>query len=84
MIKTGNCILILCFLFINVLFISAGQAQDISVSAVLSETNIFAGESVMLDVKVKGQSVNSIDRPQIPRVDGLRWLNNTTGQSTEY
>ncbi len=84
MIKTGKAIGFICTLIIAFFVSERSSAQDISVSASLSETNIFAGESVRLDVTISGQSLNSIDRPQIPAVDGLRWLSGSTSQSTNY
>lgn len=84
MIKTGKFIgFICCFVFL-LAGMERALAQDISVSAVLSETNIFEGESVRLDVTISGQSLNSIDRPQMPPVEGLRWLSGSTSQSTNY
>ena len=83
MTKTGNRSQIL--LFVLSLFFSIGvSAQTITVSSKLSETNIYSGESVRLDVSVSGQSVNSVSPIQMPSVNGLRWLSNSSGQSTNY
>ncbi len=84
MIKTGKSIGFIYLLFISVFLSGQAHSQDISVSASLSETNIFSGESVRLDVTISGQSLNSIDRPQMPAVEGLRWLSGSTSQSTNY
>jgi hypothetical protein len=84
MTKTGKAISFICTLIFAFTFYSSSTGQDISVSATLTETNIFAGESVRLDVTISGQSLNSIDRPQIPTVEGLRWLSGSTSQSTNY
>jgi len=82
--KTGKAIRFIFYLILTCSYFGSTQAQDISVSASLSETNIFSGESVRLDVTISGQSLNSIDRPQMPEVDGLRWLSGSTSQSTNY
>ncbi len=67
------------------LFLSGiSLAQGITVDASLTETNIFSGEGVRVDVKVSGQSINSIDRPDIPNVDGLRWLSGSTSTSQNF
>jgi len=84
MIKTGKSIGFICTLIFAIVFTGNSPAQDISVSASLSESNIFTGESVRLDVTISGQGLNSIDRPQIPAVEGLRWLSGSTNQSTNY
>ncbi|MCG8373626.1 MAG: BatD family protein [Balneolales bacterium] len=83
MIKTGKSIGFVLSILLSFTF-SAASAQEITVSASLTETNIFAGESVRLNIVVSGQSLNSIDRPQMPSVDGLRWLSGSTSQSTNY
>ena len=80
MIKTGKAVGFV-FTLIFALFVNERAfGQDISVGASFTETNIFAGESVRLDVTISGQSLNSIDRPQIPEVEGLRWLSGSTSQ----
>lgn len=84
MIKTGKRIGFIYLLIFALGFLPNVKAQDISVSASLTETNIFAGESVRLDVTISGQSLNSIDRPNIPNTPGLRWLSGSTSQSTNY
>ena len=84
MIKTGKRIGFIYLLIFAFGFLSSAQAQDISVSAALTETNIFAGESVRLDVTISGQSLNSIERPEMPSTPGLRWLSGSTSQSTNY
>ncbi|MBO6522735.1 MAG: protein BatD [Balneolaceae bacterium] len=84
MIKTGKHIRIISALLLSLFLISGAQAQDITVNASLTETNFFSGEGVRLDVKVSGQSINSIDRPDIPNTDGLRWLSGSTSTSQNF
>ncbi len=84
MIKTGKHIRIISALLFSIFFASGVLAQGITVNASLTETNIFSGEGVRLDVKVSGQSINSIDRPDIPNTDGLRWLSGSTSTSQNF
>jgi hypothetical protein len=84
MIKTGKRLCFLTALVFSFALTISGFAQDITVSAALTETNIFAGEPVRLDVKVSGQSINSVRQPVIPSVDGLRWLSNNTSTSQSF
>lgn len=82
MTKIGNHLIILLLVLFGLS--ATSNAQDITVRASLSETNIFSGERVQLSVIISGQNLNSIDRPTIPDVPGLRWLSGNTGQSTNY
>ncbi|MEQ9309351.1 MAG: BatD family protein [Balneolaceae bacterium] len=84
MIKTGKHIGFILPLILSFFLVASTFAQDITVDASLSETNIFSGESVRLDVKVTGQSINSIDRPGMPNIDGLRWLSGSTSTSQNF
>jgi len=84
MIKTGNKLGILFFLFIAFLVIQPGIAQDVSIEATLTETNIFEGESVQLDISISGSTLNSLGRPEIPNVEGLRYLPNRTFSGSNY
>lgn len=84
MIKTGNYLCIITALFFSLVFSTSGRTQDITVDAALTETNIFAGEPVRLDLKVAGQSINSVQQPTIPAISGLRWLSNNTNTSQSF
>lgn len=84
MTKTGKHNGFIFSLILSFIFGASTFAQDISVDASLTETNIFSGESVRLDVKVTGQSINSIDRPGMPTIDGLRWLSGSTSTSQNF
>lgn len=59
-------------------------AQDIQVSANLSETNIFSGEQVRLEVSVSGSAMGSVKQPDLPQINGLRWLQGSTSRGTQY
>ncbi|GAB5410237.1 MAG: BatD family protein [Balneolaceae bacterium] len=84
MIRTGKHSGFILPLFLSFFLFASTLAQDITVDASLTETNIFSGESVRLDVKVTGQSINSIDRPGMPNIDGLRWLSGSTSTSQNF
>lgn len=84
MIKIGKTCSLIAILFLHLVGTQFVWGQDVSVEATLSETNIFSGESVRLDLSISGQSLNSINRPQIPSISGLRWLSGSTSQSTSY
>ena len=84
MIKTGKQQLLYVSLLLALVFAPGVHAQDITVSASLSETNIFQGESVTLNVVISGESLNSIERPTIPQVQGLRWLSGRTNQQQNF
>lgn len=84
MIKTGKQIRVFYSFVLSFILFFGANAQDITVNASLTETNIFSGESVRLDVKVTGQSINSIDRPGMPNVDGLRWLSGSTSTAQNF
>lgn len=85
--KTGNLVRLLC---VFLLMMMAGQnvlaQSDVTIQASLSETNIFEGESVKLEISVSGGSITSFERPTIPEIPGLRYLPNRTftGSSTTY
>lgn len=59
-------------------------AQGIQVNAELSETNIFKGEQVKLEVNISGNAMGSVQQPQLPEIDGLRWLQGSTSRGTQY
>lgn len=84
MIRTGKHVGFLYSFILSLVLIASTVAQDITVDASLTETNIFSGESVRLDLKITGQSINSIDRPGMPNVDGLRWLSGSTSTSQNF
>ena len=84
MIKIGNKLTILFFLLVSVFTSPLIFGQEVSVQATLSETNIFEGESVQLDIAISGTSLNSLERPDIPSITGLRYLPNRTISGSNY
>lgn len=84
MIKTGKYISFIATLLFSVILCIGVSAQEVSVSASLTETNIYSGEMVTLKVSVSGETLNSIERPQMPPVNGLRWLPNNVSSSQSF
>lgn len=84
MTKIGNylklCITLLFFQGFSVNVFS----QDVTLTARLSETNLISGERVTLELSISGQNLRSINRPDIPPVDGLRWMSGSTSSSSNY
>lgn len=83
-IKTGS----VFFWLVLIMGIAGGVntaiAQDVEVEAALSETNIFKGEQVRLELSISGNSLGSVTQPELPEIDGLRWLRGNTRRSTNY
>ena len=77
---------LLLFFLASIPSFTWAQNSPIQVQAKLSETNIFNGESVLLEFIISGRSLNSIDRPTVLDVPGLRWISgsNRQGQSIQY
>ena len=77
---------LLLFFLASIPSFTWAQNSPIQVQAKLSETNIYNGESVLLEFIISGRSLNSIDRPNVLVVPGLRWISgsNRQGQSIQY
>lgn len=63
---------------------ATAHAQDVEVSASLSETNIFSGEQVKIEITITGTSMGSVEQPELPEIEGLRWLRGSTSRGTKY
>jgi len=79
--KLNQFLLLLTFSLISFI---PGFAQDVQVEATLSETNIFTGEQVKLELNIHGTSMGSVQQPELPEFDGLRWLRGSTSRGTKY
>ncbi len=84
MIKTGKIFIAIGVFLLIAAFNHQLIAQDVTVEATLTETNIFEGESIQLDIAVTGSSLSSLERPQIPDIPGLRFLPNQTFTGSNY
>jgi len=80
--KIGKLFLQSIFLFFLHTCVVFGQSP--SVSATINENNIFLGESLRLTITIQGQNVDDIPRPELPAINGVRWLRNRTSTSTSY
>ncbi len=82
MIKTGKAqLLLISFLC---LMLSPVLAQQPSIELTLSNNKIFPGEQVNLNLSVSGSQTSNFTRPDLPEIDGLRWLVNSSQRSTSY
>jgi len=79
--KLNQFLLILCFVFTC---FTTVYAQDIQVEANITETNIFTGEQVRLDLNISGSAMGSVQQPELPEFDGLRWLRGNTSRGSKY
>lgn len=84
MTKIGKLLSVFLVLFISVAYSPVSVAQDVQVEASLSETNIFSDEQVSLSLTISGNSLGSIRQPDLPEIEGLRWLRGTTSRSSKY
>lgn len=84
MIKIGRLHTLLSFFVAAFVFGTSALAQDVEVNASLSETNIFAGEQVQLEISISGTSMGSVQQPELPEIDGLRWIRGSTQRGTSY
>ena len=64
--------------------LNIAQAQNITVSSSLTETNIYSGEQVSLQVVISGSSMGSVQQPELPEINGLRWLRGSTSRGQKY
>lgn len=74
------------FFAVLLFLLSSGtvQAQQVQVSAELSETNIYSGETVRFNITVSGQSIDTVEEPEIPAIEGLRWLRGSSSHGSSY
>jgi len=84
MTKIGKLRTVLNFFITLIAFGSTAIAQDVEVNASLSETNIFTGEQVTLQISISGTSMGSVQQPELPDIEGLRWIRGSTQSGTSY
>lgn len=80
MVKIGSWL----FFFIGLLVFMPLQAQDVEVTATLSETVVFQGDRVVLTVSVSGNRFKNVSNPELPELNGLRYLTTTPSTSTSF
>ncbi|TNE72307.1 protein BatD [bacterium] len=74
----------LLFLFLLMLGFEQVKAQDVDVSATLNETIVFQGDRVVLTVTVGGKRFKNVSNPELPELNGLRYLTTTPSTSTNF
>lgn len=60
------------------------HAADIGVSASLSSRTLEIGDRVTLSVEVQSTEPRSVTRPELPELDGFRYLSTVPNTSTNY
>ncbi|WP_020404358.1 BatD family protein [Gracilimonas tropica] len=82
--KIGNQSQFLLLIFIFLMLPFTGFTQSLQVDLSMSETNVYSGEQVSVKLAISGTSIGSINQPQPPEIDGLRWLRGSTSRGTNY
>ncbi|MAO65635.1 MAG: hypothetical protein CL666_11610 [Balneola sp.] len=62
----------------------SGFSQSLQVDASISETNIYSGEQVQIELAITGTSIGSVSQPAPPEIEGLRWMRGSTSRGTKY
>lgn len=80
--KIGNtCYIRFLFLWVVLGFYSNASAQpSFSVEATVSETTVFSGERLQLNITISGD-FSEVNRPSLPEFTGLQLLSNTPSTS---
>lgn len=83
--KTGNASWLIGFLLVLCSWSPAVGQSSLSVEATVSETNLFTGERIKLDITVSGD-FSEVNRPELPAFQGLQLLSSTpsTSRSISY
>lgn len=83
--KTGNTRCLVVLLLLACGWLPAFGQGSVSVEATVSETTLFTGERLKLDITVSGD-FSKIARPQLPSFPGFQLLSNTpsTSRSISY
>ncbi len=60
------------------------MAQQVSVSATVSETNPYKGERIVLAVEISGDNFRSIELPKLPILSGLQYMSVSPNTSQSF
>jgi hypothetical protein len=84
--KTGKSLLTYVIVFFGAMFIVPCHlyAQDVKVTAQLSETNPFKGERVALTVEISGDGFRTIELPKLPTLTGLQYMSTSPNTSQSF
>jgi len=69
---------------ISVFSLSKVWAQDVEVNATVNETVVFQGERIVLTIAVSGSKFKKITNPDLPELQGMRFLSSTPSTSTSF
>ncbi len=59
-------------------------ASDVRVSASVSSANVSVGERFTLNVELQSREPRNVSRPELPVLDGMRYLSTVPSTSTSY
>jgi len=75
------------FFFVTLLTVLSTSniwAQDVEVNATVNETVVFQGERIVLTIAVSGSKFKKITNPDLPELEGMRFLSSTPSTSTSF
>lgn len=84
MTKIGNQSGFLFSLLLLLIWAQTGFAQSLQIDASISESNVYSGEQVKIELSITGSSVGSVSQPAPPEIEGLRWMRGSTSRGTKY
>jgi hypothetical protein len=63
---------------------SKAVAQQVAVNALVSETNPYKGERIVLTVEISGDNFRSIELPKLPTLSGLQYMSVSPNTSQSF
>lgn len=75
---------LLFFLILQPFLFATTLAVDLQVSASVSSNNVVIGERFTLDVHIQSREPRNTGRPELPELDGMRYLTTVPRTSTSY
>lgn len=81
--KTGKTILFI-LVFLTGFSFQALANDGVKVSATVLNSIVYTGEQFSLNVQVETPGNRSVSRPQLPELDGLRYVSRTPSTNTTY
>lgn len=84
MTKIGNQSGFLFSFLLLLIWAQTGFAQSLQIDASISESNVYSGEQVKIELSITGSSVGSVSQPAPPEIEGLRWMRGSTSRGTKY
>ncbi len=81
--KTGKTLLFILSI-LSGFAVQATASDGIEVSASVLNSIVYAGEQFSISVQVETPGNRSVSRPQLPELDGLRYISRTPSTNTSY